>query len=708
MRATIKLKLSFAFGAVLLLSGAAGWVAIGRLAAINDGMGSLLSGPVERLQGVKELQISILDMVRLNKNLVLASSPDSIKSIEEKIRQSNTNNEEKFAQLGKLMPDVYRNKFEATQSLYRKYAGVQNKVIEYGRRDTNAEAYELSTKDGQKLFESAAEPLRKLRQHLVSLEPSEQTIQAMVKAGDIFVLLQQIGVEERNLMIEIADEAPVVQKITAALTTIKDVSRSLENQLDGQGKMLAAQFLERLEKWRGVHERVRDLAMQNSKTHAAAVSSTEAHQVYGELESGFQTMIEALVKEMREAKADAEHTYGGARQFLFIIVAAALTTGAAAALWLSLSINRGLGRAASLADAVALGDVHTKVAASGNDEIKDLIDSLNHMTANLCATADMADAIAGGDLSVEPKPLSDKDAMGLALLHMTEKLRVVVSDALAAASQVSSGSDQLSSAAHELAAGANEQAASAEEVSASMEEMAANIKQNADNASQTEKIARQSSVDAQASGDAVNRAVHAMQTIAEKIAFVQEIARQTDLLALNAAVEAARAGEHGRGFAVVASEVRKLAERSQTAAAEIGALSGQTVSAAQEAGVMLARLVPDIKKTAKLVEEISDACREQDTGASQINQALHQLDKVIQKNASAAEQMSATSEALSRQADQLQVSIAFFRLGDKPISVSQAQEKSPAPRPAQPTAAVKRARQVSLNGKHTWTMSIQE
>jgi hypothetical protein len=150
-----------------------------------------------------------------------------------------------------------------------------------------------------------------------------------------------------------------------------------------------------------------------------------------------------------------------------------------------------------------------------------------------------------------------------------------------------------------------------------MEQMASNIKQNADNAAQTEKIARQSALDAQRSGEAVSRAVVAMQTIAEKISIVQEIARQTDLLALNAAVEAARAGEHGKGFAVVASEVRKLAVRSQTAAAEIGTVSSQTVKAAQEAGEMLGRLVPDIKKTAELVTEISAACREQDVGADQ-------------------------------------------------------------------------------------------
>jgi methyl-accepting chemotaxis protein len=195
-----------------------------------------------------------------------------------------------------------------------------------------------------------------------------------------------------------------------------------------------------------------------------------------------------------------------------------------------------------------------------------------------------------------------------------------------------------------------------------MEEMTSNVKQNADNAGQTETIARRSAADAEASGVAVGRAVEAMQTIASKINIVQEIARQTDLLALNAAVEAARAGEHGRGFAVVASEVRKLAERSQAAAAEIGTLSADTVKVAREAGEMLSKLVPDIKKTAQLVEEITAACREQDVGSAQINTAIQQLDKVTQQNASASEQVSSTSEELSSQAEQLQHTISYFRI----------------------------------------------
>ncbi len=272
--------------------------------------------------------------------------------------------------------------------------------------------------------------------------------------------------------------------------------------------------------------------------------------------------------------------------------------------------------------------------------------------------------LGAGDLGerVEIECRGDHKNMRDAINAMVDNLRAFASNVSHAATEVAEGSTEMAASSQQLSEGATEQAASAEEASASMEQMAANIKQNADNAAQTEKIARQSSKDAELSGIAVDKAVNAMRTIAEKISIVQEIARQTDLLALNAAVEAARAGEHGKGFAVVASEVRKLAERSQSAAAEIVSVSSDTVKAASEAGEMLGKLVPDIRRTAELVSEISAACREQDIGASQINEAIQQLDKVTQQNASASDQISSTSEALASRAEELQESMAFFQL----------------------------------------------
>jgi methyl-accepting chemotaxis protein len=315
---------------------------------------------------------------------------------------------------------------------------------------------------------------------------------------------------------------------------------------------------------------------------------------------------------------------------------------------------------ADAAENIAHGDLSTEITPLSDKDQLSL--SMRHMTENLRATAKVAGSIAKGELAVEAKPLSSRDELGLALKEMVEKLRAVVGGSLSASSNVSSGSRQLSAAAEQLSTGASEQAASAQQASSAMEQMAANIKNNATNASQTQKIAQQSALDAIAGGEAVAQAVKAMETIAQKIAFVQEIARQTDLLALNAAVEAARAGEHGRGFAIVASEVRKLAERSQTAASEIGGLSAQSLKVAQDAGDKLTKLVPGIKKTAELVEEIAASCREQDIGADQMNEAIQQLDRVIQQNASAAEEVSATSDELAGQAGLLQTNIAFFHL----------------------------------------------
>jgi methyl-accepting chemotaxis protein len=327
-----------------------------------------------------------------------------------------------------------------------------------------------------------------------------------------------------------------------------------------------------------------------------------------------------------------------------------------------------------LAEEISSGNLDLEVAERSPKDR--LMQSLNRMIKGLGEVSGVAEEIAGGNLMVEIKERSGQDKLLLALKGMVTSLRDVVTQVQTAADNVASGSQQLSSTSQQMSQGATEQAAAAEEASSSMEEMAANIRQNADNALQTERIALKSAEVARQGGDAVTATVGAMKEIAGKISIIEEIARQTNLLALNAAIEAARAGEHGKGFAVVAAEVRKLAERSQRAAAEISELSGSSVEVAEKAGQMLIQMVPDIQRTADLVQEITAASKEQDTGAEQVNQAIQQLDQVIQQNASASEQMASTAEELTSQAEQMQATMAFFKVGTQAGGL-----KTKAPRP---------------------------
>jgi len=217
--------------------------------------------------------------------------------------------------------------------------------------------------------------------------------------------------------------------------------------------------------------------------------------------------------------------------------------------------------------------------------------------------------------------------LGHALDTMLDKLRAVVGNVQGAAVNVSTGSQAMSSGSQQMSNGATEQAAAAEEASSSMEQMAANIRQNADNATQTEQIALKTAADAQKSGQAVAHTVAAMHEIVKKTGVIEEIARQTHMLSLNATIEAAKAQEYGKGFAVVAAEVRALASRAQASATEINQLTGESIQVAETAGALLQQLVPDIQKTAELVQEIGAASREQTAGTEQINRAIQQLDQ---------------------------------------------------------------------------------
>ncbi len=303
----------------------------------------------------------------------------------------------------------------------------------------------------------------------------------------------------------------------------------------------------------------------------------------------------------------------------------------------------------------------------------------------------LTEAISHGDLTRDVTIKSNDEIGMLAknLDFMSAKLKEVVGTVIEASENVSNGSRELSSASNMLAQGSIEQAASLEQVSSSMEQMTSNINNSANNAQETERIAASAATNAQEGGQAVAQTVNAMKHIAEKTSIIEDIARQTNLLALNAAIEAARAGEAGKGFAVVAAEVRKLAERSGNAAAEISELSSSSVQVADKAGQMLEALVPDIRRTSELIQEIAAGSNEQNQGANEITKAVHQLDGVVQQTASSSEELASTAEALAGQADELRDAILFFKLGNNSGMASAPPIFSPKPQAAnRPLAAV--------------------
>jgi PAS domain S-box-containing protein len=286
-----------------------------------------------------------------------------------------------------------------------------------------------------------------------------------------------------------------------------------------------------------------------------------------------------------------------------------------------------------------------------------LIDSTNNIISK-------AQLIASGDLTVELKKRSENDSLMESLNEMVKSVARTITDFKTLANHISTASMQMSSTAQLISQGANEQASAAEEVSSSMEEMAANIIQNSENSKATENISIKAASGIEKASLSASESVLSIREIADKITIIGDIAFQTNLLALNAAVEAARAGEYGRGFSVVAAEVRKLSEKSRTAAHEIDKLSRHSVSVTEEANKLLSDILPDIKRTSQLVQEITQASIEQNSGASQINNAIQQLNMVTQQNAASSEEMATSSEELSSQAEQLIETITFFKVNE--------------------------------------------
>ncbi len=369
-----------------------------------------------------------------------------------------------------------------------------------------------------------------------------------------------------------------------------------------------------------------------------------------------------------------------------VALGAAMLVGVVLSVLLARSITTPLLIAVRAANQVAEGDVDVTVSVDSKDEAGQLLDAMRRMIASTKEKVDAAVQLAKGDLTITVTPQSTRDALGTALQGMIAKLSQVIGEVRAGANALGAAASQVSSTSQALSQGTSEQAASVEETTSSLEQMSASIAKNADNSRQLEQTAVKAAKDGEESGAAVLDTVGAMRSIADKISIVEEIAYQTNLLALNAAIEAARAGEHGKGFAVVATEVRKLAERSQSAAKDIGGLATSSVKVAERSGALLTDLVPAIRKSAETVQEVAAATSEQAAGVSQINRALTGVDQVTQRNASAAEELASTAEELASQAESLQQLVAFFRVTGAAEPV-----KAPAPRPVPATPAPRTA-----------------
>jgi len=638
MRLTLKVKLGAVFGTVVLLSAGGMLLGINNLSSLSETYEGLIGNQIARIRMINQVDSTAVRIDRDEKQLLAASSDGEVKDLASSIEQNKKKLDEIIGNIYELSGAEGKANITSFKEQWAKFIETDNKVKGFAALQSIQRANSLLQNEALTAYNQMVGQIDTLTERLeVAATASTDSVvmKRYVELVDMSDLILRIRANTLKVLTDQGD--PEAQKKTAEVVETR-IGQLEAEIVKADAILVGADYTDFQEikasvaTWLPLIREAVAKGLENG-TYYAAQASAEGANYRRAAMAILDDMTARMRKQVSDGQAESAAAYESARMLMLGALIAITLIAAISATWIMLSISRAVTSALGLARSVAAGDLNAKAVVKSNDEIKDLVDALNMMVT---------------------------------------KLKEVVGEVTAATRNVASGSQEMSAAAEQLSQGAVEQSSSTEEASSSVEQMAANIKQNADNAGQTESIARRAALDAETSGKAVGAAVKAMETIAEKILIVQEIARQTDLLALNAAVEAARAGEHGRGFAVVASEVRKLAERSQAAAQEISGLSGETVKAAQSAGEMLGKLVPDIQKTAELVAEISAASNEQNAGASQINAAVQQLDKVTQQNTSAAEEMSSTAEELATQAEQLQAAISYFRLDETSAAASPA------------------------------------
>jgi methyl-accepting chemotaxis protein len=615
---SIGTRITAGFAAVILISMALGIFAYGQIGKISSSGTNIATNSLPSVYTIGQIQSAAERRMRLILQHILTGDKAEKTSIDGKIQDVRARNSELLGKYQKEMisDDKDKQNIDAIVAARGNFWGVGEEVLRLSRSGT--------AEDTRKAMELVPQISQLNNKYLAAMDAAVAYNQDL--AGQASKSIEVSGASARTGII-VGILASLIFAVLISWFVVRSITRPLATAVG-----------------------ILDQVAEGDLSRRANVTSNDE---IGRMLTAMNTMVENLKTAAQIAVKISEGDLSVQPKAL----SSKDTLGHAL-----IRMVENLQAAAHIAGRISEGDLSVQPKAQSDKDVLGL--ALIAMVQNLSNASHVAAGISEGDLTVEAKAKSDKDVLGQALLRMLENLRKTVFEVATAAENVATGSDQMSATAQRLSQGATEQASAAEETTSSIEEMSVSVQQNADNARQTDKIASKAAEDARSSGDAVIKTAAAMRMVAEKISIIEEIARKTDLLALNAAVEAARAGEHGKGFAVVASEVRKLAERSQTAAAEISRLTVDGVQTAEGAGQLLSKLVPDIQRTAELIREIASASSEQSTGAAQISRAIQQLDQVIQQNSASSEEMASTAEELSSQAELLQTTVAFFKTGE--------------------------------------------
>lgn len=658
---TIRKKLIMAFSVLIVLMIVIFAIAFLRFREMNARMSEITNVTSHKVLLIGQIKHDITAISRDQKNMIATVDDEKMIEIGRVIDKEIKSINENMAKLESLSDGETLTLVKSLKDILEEYFRVQQNVQRIATQNTEIKAEEIADNESRNAFQKAMATLNQIGAEVSSKETVKNILELKQAVSEINSI-------ERDMIIAKTDDdmAKHVEQAVDAEKIIEEKAALLAKNLSGEAKLLFERYQTQYSAYYTFHLQVRNLAKTNSGGKAEEISVTQGEAIDDQADEVIGRIYDIINAQLAKDQTDTDEMYDSVVSTMIVVILLAIGLGVLVATWLLKDVMSSLSMATVAIKKIAAGDFSADVKTSKGDEIGAMLRELQFMIEKLRSSVDVAKLVSKGDLTMDFGAMKNKGGdLDQALEEMVNNLRDIASAIYNGAENVSAASQQVASASQQMSQGAQEQASASEEVSSSMEQMVANIQQNTDNSRETEKIANKAAKDIQVSSNAVSETVEAITTIAERIAIIEEIASKTDLLALNAAVEAARAGEHGKGFAVVAAEVRKLAERSQKAASEITEISGKTVKSAEESKQLLVNTLPDINKTAELVQEIAAASVEQNTGADQVNGAIQQLSTVTQGNASAAEQMSSNAEELNSQAEELKAAVSYFKLDNR-------------------------------------------